>query len=600
VFLFLSVISAMQLFGSEDTFVVYDQMRFKPATTFLSRIEGKDTMTHELLIKNNTAEKQAILLEMPIQQLDRIFILQQNDTALLKHYFFESKKISNRIYYDRNIVIPFDMDANSTNKIVFKYHRDDIHNFFDPDILIWKKDAKLNRMQALELTRGVFYGILILYTFICFLVTYLIGIRKYYYYLFYLMAGVFYLFIKNNLGYELFWPDSPMVDIFLKKIMLSVYLLTSILFLRGFIQKRIHLPELQNILRYFIYFGILLVVISLMVGLLSTPAQKTFILLQNIFAIVCISTVLVTFVFVYFNTNDRSIVLFGLAFFLSFSFFLFYPQPEFGSSVLGVFLGQIYTYSNAFIIAAVICFSTVYSVIRIIKHNELLKKEMSLINSYNNFSLIEGQQNERTRVGRELHDGIGIMMSAVKMKMSAVKTTDKQEAAAFKKIILEIDTICDNIRSFSHTLLPPTLKKFGIQAAIKDMLEEFKQQQHVQLQYNFNISDNVSPVSQQLIFDILKHTIHYFTLNKPEQLTISIYVLPSINEAQIRIQHTGTAIHMNDENIKVITSVIDLLNGKFQVNLMNAWNFRIHMEFPILTVEHTNGNHKQNGKLNGK
>lgn len=568
-----------------DTFVISEQMRFKPATKYLSEFEHGDTMTHVLYLKNQTPEMQEILMELPIQQIDRIFILQENNEQIIKKYFFESKKISDRIYYDRNIVIPFELEANVFNKIVFRYHNDDIHNFFQPDILIWKKSAKLNRMQALELTRGLFYGILILFTFICFLVTYLIGIRNYYYYLFYLMAGVFYLFVKNNLGYELLWPDYPTVDVFVKKIMLSVYLLTSILFLRGFIQRRIHLPKLQNILRYFIYFGILLVGISLLVGLLSTPAQYTFIILQNIFAILCVSTVIITFIFVYFNTNERSIVLFGFAYFLSFSFFLFYPQPEFGSSILGVFLGQIYTYSNAFIIAAIICISTIYSVLRIIKHNEVLKKEMSLINAYNNFSLIEGQQNERTRVGRELHDGIGIMMSAVKMKMSAIKPTGKTEEQEVKKILLEIDTICDNIRSFSHTLLPPTLKKFGIQTAIKDMFENYKLNQHVGLQYNFNIPDNLSNVSQHMIYDLIKHSIHYFTLNKPDQLIISIYVLPSINEAQIRIQHTGAAINMNDENIKAITSIIDLLNGKFQVMLLNARNFRIHMEFPILTAE---------------
>jgi len=347
---------------------------------------------------------------------------------------------------------------------------------------------------------------------------------------------------------------------------------------------------LQNVLRYFIYFSVLLIVVSLLAGLLSTPAQKTFIIVQNIFAIVCLSTVIITFIFVYFNTNERSLVLFTLLYFISFSFFLFYPQPEFGSDVFGVYLGQIYTYSNAFIIATIICVSTVYRVIQIIKNNEQLKKEVSLINSHNNFSLIEGQQNERMRVGRELHDGIGIMMSAVKMKMSAIKTSNENEKTELNKVIQEIDTICGDIRMFSHTLLPPTLKKFGIKVALKDILEDYKQQT-APLSYNFNIPDNLSPVSQQLIYDFIKHILRYFTVNKPEQITISIYVIPSIKEAQIRIQYTGAQMNINDENIKSVTSVIDLLNGKFQINLLNAWNFRLHMEFPVLMDEKVNGQH---------
>ena len=209
---------------------------------------------------------------------------------------------------------------------------------------------------------------------------------------------------------------------------------------------------------------------------------------------------------------------------------------------------------------------------------------MTLINSHNNFSLIEGQQNERMRVGRELHDGIGIMMSAVKMRMSALKVSDESEKYKLKEITGEIDLICESIRTFSHTLLPPTLKKFGINAALKDILEESKQQNPTLL-YNFNIPDNLSPVSQQLIYDFVKNIIRYFTVNKPEQITISIYVISSIKEAQIRIQYTGTQLNLNDESIKSVSSTIDLLNGKFQINLLNAWNFRLHMEFPVLTNE---------------
>jgi hypothetical protein len=118
--------------------------------------------------------------------------------------------------------------------------------------------------------------------------------------------------------------------------------------------------------------------------------------------------------------------------------------------------------------------------------------------------------------------------------------------------------------------------------ALKDMFEDYKVQQNVALQYNFNIPDNLSDVSQQLMYDFMKHFIHYFSERKPEQLTISIYVIASIKETQIRIQHTGANIDVNHQDIKSISSIINLLNGRFQINLLNAWNFKLQMEFPIL------------------
>lgn len=543
---------------------------------------NNDSTEYLLSLKNNENLLQQILLEIPIQQIDKITLSQISDNKVVKKYVFKSKKISDRIYYDRNIIFPFDIKANAKTNILFKYHNNDIHNYFSPEILIWKKDAKITRTEALELTRGVFYGILILFSFICFLLTIMLKIRNYYYYLLYLLSGIIYLFVKNNLGYELFWPNYPLIDTFMKKILLSVYLITSILFLRGFISKRIVLPRLQKVLKIFIYFGIVLIFISLTVGLLSIAAQHTFIIIQNIFVIICLTTVLTTFIFVYFNTNDRSLVLFSLVYFSSFTFFIFYPQPEFGSSFFGVTLGQIYTYSNAFIIAIIIAATILYRVMQIINNNEKYKKELSTINAQINFSLIEGQQKEQARIGRELHDGIGIMMSAIKMKISSLKPNNIKEKRNLLKITKNIDDICNNTRAYSHTLLPPTLIKFGIQIALKDMFENYKNQ-HKNLMYNFNIPSNLSLVSQHLIYDCTKNSLIYFTDNKPVKINISIYVIPSIKEAQIRIQYAGASLDTNHVAIKTIHSSVNLLNGKFQMNLLNAWNFLIHIEFPILT-----------------
>jgi len=575
------VVSFKTTFAKNEIFVVAKSMRCKPATSFLVNIQNGDSIVYQLTLQNKQAFKQELLLEIPIQQIDKVDVIQLHQSKILKHYDFVSKKLSDRIYYDRNIVFPIDVEANTTNTILFQFHKDDIHNYFKPEILIWKKDAKITRTEALELTRGIFYGILILYAFICFLLTYLLNIRNYYYYLFYLFAGIAYLFIKNNLGYELLWPDYPNIDLFFKKIFLSIYLITSILFLRGFIKNRIKLPQLQDVLRYFIYFGLLLIFISLVVGLLSTPAQHTFIIIQNVFAVICFITVVITFIFMYFNTNDRSIVLFSLLYFISFSFFLFYPQPEFGSGFFGVYFGQIYTYSNAFFIATIFCIFTIYRIKSIMKNNETLKKEVSEINAFYNFSLIEGQQNERLRVGRELHDGVGIMMSAIKMKMSAMQVQDEKEKQRLRYLTHEVDNICDKIRALSHRLLPPTLKKFGLQVALKDVMEDYKIH-HQNFTYNFNIPNNLSAVSQQIILDFSENLLDYFSEINPMQLTMSVYVIPSIKEAQIRIQYTGTSLDVNHQYIKSVTSVNDLINGKFTITMLNTWNFKVQMEFPIL------------------
>lgn len=581
-FLLLVLYSLNRLQANNRVYIIDKSLRCQPASNYLTLVSNKnDTIIYKLKIKNITAINQELLLEIPIQQIEKIHVFQLNKNQLIENYNFISKKISQRIYYDRNVIFPINIKAKEINEIYFKYHIDDIHNFSDLNILVWKKDAKITRTEALELTRGVFYGILILYAFVGFVLTVLLNVRNYYYYLFYLVAGGIYLFVKNNLGYEMFWPDYPSIDLFFKKIMLSIYLITSILFLRGFIGDRIKSIKLQITLKYFVYIGAFFVFVSLIAGLLSTPAQNVFIVVQQVFTVVCFITVVLTLIFVYFNTNEKSVVLFTFIFFLSFSFFLFYPQPEFGSGFFGVYFGQIYTYSNAFFIATIFCIFTIYRIKSIMKNNETLKKEVSEINAFYNFSLIEGQQNERLRVGRELHDGVGIMMSAIKMKMSAMQVQDEKEKQRLRYLTHEVDNICDKIRALSHRLLPPTLKKFGLQVALKDVMEDYKIH-HQNFTYNFNIPNNLSAVSQQIILDFSENLLDYFSEINPMQLTMSVYVIPSIKEAQIRIQYTGTSLDVNHQYIKSVTSVNDLINGKFTITMLNTWNFKVQMEFPIL------------------
>lgn len=578
----LILLCCFQLATAQETFIIDKPMRCKPGTDYLVKQADPDSMIYTLFIKNVQKINEDILIEIPIQLIDKVNVTQYEGSLQNQHFDFLSKNFNKRLYYDRNIVFPFTLQSSKLNKIVFKFHDDDFHSYSKPKILIWKKDAKFNRMQALELTRGVFYGILAIYIFICLLLTYFVRAKNYLYYCVYLFVGAAYLFIKNNLAYELLWPTHPNIDLFFKKIILSLYLITSLIFLKGFLSKRIYIPKTQNTLRYFIYFSLLLIFVSFTVGILSASAQQIFIVVQNIFVIVCIISIAFTFLFAFLNSNDRSLILFAFIYFISFSFFLFYPQPEFGKDVFGVYIGQIYTYSNAFILGAIISVGAVIRVLQIIRNNEQLKKDMSNMHAQNNFSLIEGQLNERKRVGQELHDGIGIMLSATKMKISSIKPKDKDEEAELKNILKNTDDICNNIRNLSHVFLPPTLQKFGLSVALKDLMEEFKLKSRTNFSYNLNIAPSISFTSQSVLYDFVQLLTGYFATHKAEQLSINVYILSSIKEAQIRVHCTGTYINEKDDKIHSIISVVDLLHGKHSIEFINAFNSKMHIEIPIL------------------
>jgi signal transduction histidine kinase len=83
--------------------------------------------------------------------------------------------------------------------------------------------------------------------------------------------------------------------------------------------------------------------------------------------------------------------------------------------------------------------------------------------------LIAGQDEERRRIAREIHDGLGQELSLAKMLIDGVGQPDGGERAA--EAGKAIDTALQQLRSLSHLLHPPLLDELGLEPAIRWYLE---------------------------------------------------------------------------------------------------------------------------------
>jgi signal transduction histidine kinase len=91
-------------------------------------------------------------------------------------------------------------------------------------------------------------------------------------------------------------------------------------------------------------------------------------------------------------------------------------------------------------------------------------------------AILAAEEKERKRIASDLHDGIGQMMSAVKMNLSslAYKLTSltPQEAALLEKTMALTDESCKEVRTVSHNMMPNALLKSGLSSAIKTFVDK--------------------------------------------------------------------------------------------------------------------------------
>lgn len=129
--------------------------------------------------------------------------------------------------------------------------------------------------------------------------------------------------------------------------------------------------------------------------------------------------------------------------------------------------------------------------------------------------MMEGVEQERKRLAADLHDGLGGRLSGISIKLSKLS-----EVAKVKKVVPELDDILGNIddslqelRGVARNLMPETLLKYGLKAALEDYCSTLKYKDtNIVLQYystddieDRNTKLTVYRIIQELINNALKH-----------------------------------------------------------------------------------------------
>jgi PAS domain S-box-containing protein len=126
--------------------------------------------------------------------------------------------------------------------------------------------------------------------------------------------------------------------------------------------------------------------------------------------------------------------------------------------------------------------------------------------------LIETQEQERTRIGRELHDDIGQRLAMVAIGLQQLHENRpivpevRSRTGELQKQILEIAT---DIQSLSHELHSAKLQYLGLAAAMRSFCKEFAEQQKVEI--DIQTHDLPSPLSPDIslcLFRVLQEGLH--------------------------------------------------------------------------------------------
>jgi len=123
-------------------------------------------------------------------------------------------------------------------------------------------------------------------------------------------------------------------------------------------------------------------------------------------------------------------------------------------------------------------------------------------------AVLQGEEQERRRVARDLHDGLGGILAGVKINLSGqVEAIPNGKRTEWTRIMGQLDHSVTELRRIAHNMMPVNLLKFGLRVALKDLCESLiTPATSIDFQA-LGIEDNLSEETQIHIYRIVQELL---------------------------------------------------------------------------------------------
>lgn len=203
-------------------------------------------------------------------------------------------------------------------------------------------------------------------------------------------------------------------------------------------------------------------------------------------------------------------------------------------------------------------------------------------------AVLKGEEQERTRLAKDLHDGLGGMLSGIKyslntMKGNLVMTPDN--AQAFERSLDMLDSSINEMRRVAHNMMPEALVKFGLDTALKDFSNDINKSGALQVSYQSIGIENagIDQITAITVYRIIQELINN-TMKHASAVTAIVQVTRSNGHITITVEDDG--IGFNPGVLKQskgigwtnIQSRVEYLKGTLDIQSEPGKGTSVHIE----------------------
>jgi len=205
-------------------------------------------------------------------------------------------------------------------------------------------------------------------------------------------------------------------------------------------------------------------------------------------------------------------------------------------------------------------------------------------------SLLKGQEEERSRLAKDLHDGLGGLLSGVKFSLSNMKINlieNPDDKAVFERSLDMIDTSINEMRRVAHNMMPEILTKFGIDEAVKEYCNTINTTKLLAVKYQSLGLDTLPDRSAEIIIYRIIQELLNNIMKHASATEAFVQIIRDGDRLSIVLEDNGkgfdTAILENNKGAgwTNIRSRVDYLKGRLDIHSETNKGTVVTIEFNI-------------------
>ena len=205
--------------------------------------------------------------------------------------------------------------------------------------------------------------------------------------------------------------------------------------------------------------------------------------------------------------------------------------------------------------------------------------------------LIDAEERERARIGRELHDDIGQRLALLQLNLQQVKSDVPNGTAKVLKRLedlrKQIDELSSDIHGLAQALHSGRLELLGLVKTMSSFCREFAQQQKVQIEFRSNELQNRPSQDVSLsLFRVLQEALRNSAKHSgTQQFEVELFEAADAIHLSVRDSGFGfdSATAMNGTGLGLISMQerVKLVNGELSIDSQPNRGTRIHAKVPL-------------------